>query len=53
MPSPGDGEDYAGLFAALRAIGYNGDISIEAYAADDPEAQLKAALCYLKTQENA
>lgn len=53
MPMPGDGEDYAGLFSALRAIGYDGDISIEAYAADDPEAQLKAALCYLKTQENA
>ncbi len=53
MPMPGDGEDYAAIFAALREIGYNGEISIEAYAPTDPEKELRTALEYLREQEKA
>ena len=51
MPTPGDGEDYASFFGALRTIGYDEDISIEAYAPSDPENELKTALDYLKAIE--
>lgn len=53
MPTPGDGEDYASFFASLRAIGYDGDISIEAYAPSDPENELRSALEYLKKTEKS
>ena len=42
LPKEGDGEDYAGIFAALKAGGYDGRISCEAgcenFAVDAPAA---------------
>lgn len=44
MPNPDDGEPYAEIFAQLRAISYDGTISIEAYAPKSPRDQLGRAL---------
>ena len=49
LPMPGDGEDYAAFFDALRAVGYDGDVSIEAYAPADTAQAVKASLTYLKS----
>lgn len=51
MPSAGDGVDYAAFFSALRAIGYDGEITIEAYAPCDTEKTLGATLAYLRAQD--
>ncbi len=44
LPCPGDEEDYPALFDALRKIGYDGPISLEAAARQDFEAEAAAAL---------
>jgi sugar phosphate isomerase/epimerase len=46
-PKDGDGEDYAGFFSALKKAGYNGRVSLEAYAMDMP-ADAKAAIALLR-----
>ena len=45
-PLPGDGQDYAALFSALRCAGYDGRVSIEART-DDPVADAAAAFSLL------
>lgn len=49
-PLPDDGEDYTGLFKALKAIGYDGRMSIEGKT-DNIEADAKAALAYMGQME--
>lgn len=49
LPLPGDGEDYAAFFGALRAIGYEGDVSMEAYAPADTAQAIKSSLVYLRS----
>lgn len=46
-PSPNDGTDYNGLFAALKIAGYNGRVSIEGMT-DDFDADAPKALAVLK-----
>lgn len=46
-PRPGDGEDYAATFAALRAMGYEGRITMEA-SCTDFEKEAAEALRVLK-----
>jgi sugar phosphate isomerase/epimerase len=44
FPKPGDGENYGLFFARLKAIGYDGRVSVEAYSQDlaaDGAASLK------------
>ncbi|MDR1598760.1 MAG: sugar phosphate isomerase/epimerase [Oscillospiraceae bacterium] len=47
FPSAGDGTDYAGLFAALKAAGYNARVSVEG-SCKDFEAEAAAALEVLR-----
>jgi len=47
LPLPGDGEDYAALFRAMRAAGYDDAVSIEAYIPDDIDTLLPISLAYL------
>lgn len=49
-PLPGDGEAYGELFAALKAAGYNGRMSIEGKT-DNIETDGRAALACLKQWE--
>lgn len=49
-PLPGDGEDYRAFFAALKAAGYNGRMSIEGKT-ENMENDAKAALACLKQLE--
>lgn len=49
-PLPGDGEAYTDFFSALKAVGYNGRMSIEGKT-DDMETDAKAALACLKQWE--
>ena len=49
LPLPGDGEDYAAFCGAQRAVGYDGDVSIEAYAPENTAEAVKDSLAYLKS----
>jgi len=50
LPCPGDEVDWPAVFAALRAIGYNGDCSIEAYVpTENREALIGSALHFLRS----
>lgn len=49
LPLPGDGEDYAALFAAFRAAGYDGTVSIEAYMPGQNAADLAVSLAHLRS----
>lgn len=49
LPYDGDGEDYAAFFAALHSIGYDGEVSIEAYVPDRDEQAIQDALHYLRS----
>lgn len=51
VPCSGDGEDYPAFFAALQSAGYNGEVSLEAYAPHDTERTIKDALLYLRSLE--
>jgi len=46
-PAEGDGEDYAEIFDTLRAMGYEGCVSIEA-GCNDPKADGQKAIACLK-----
>jgi sugar phosphate isomerase/epimerase len=48
FPAPGDGEDYARIFRALKQLGYAGGVSIRGRYASDFGREAKAALEYLK-----
>lgn len=47
LPKPGDGQDYRGLFEALRDMSYSGRISCEG-AWDDFDADAAAACAYIR-----
>lgn len=47
IPMPGDGEDYAAFFHALKGIGYPGRMSLEGNVSQGL-AQIKTSLDYLK-----
>ena len=49
LPVYGDGEDYRLFFDVLHTIGYDGEISIEAYAPDTNRASISASLEYLRS----
>lgn len=49
LPCPGDEEDYPALFNALRRIGYDGTISLEAATRQDFESEAEAALTLLRS----
>lgn len=49
LPCPGDGEDYAGFFAALQSAGYDGELSIEAYAHACTAQDITNTLHYLRS----
>lgn len=48
-PLPGDGTDYAALFDALRANGYDGRISMECGIAEPIEENIRRSLAYLRS----
>ena len=53
LPSEGDECGWRELFSVLNEIGYDGDISIEAYApAENREAHIRESLRFLKSQTN-
>ena len=51
VPDPGDNEDYWAFFSMLKRIGYDEDISIEAYAPEDTAETMKKGVAYLRMIE--
>lgn len=49
LPCNGDGEDYPAFLSALRGIGYDAEISIEAYVPEGGAQAVKDSLAYLRT----
>ena len=53
LPLPGDNEDYWAFFSMLKRTGYDGDISIEAYAPEEDRAEaIRRSLAFLRAVEN-